>query len=88
MFTTVPGTFWIRFSNGFNKQTLASICGRTLRGNINEHMKCKIFMSQNVPLFIKMKIFTAKSNITSTKKNHFYMKIPLAVGRNLCLKPF
>ena len=38
------------------------------RGNINEHMKCKIFMLQNVPLFIKMKIFTAKSSITSTKK--------------------
>ena len=57
------------------------------RGNPNENMKSKIFMSQNVPLFIKMKNFTAKSNITSTKKNHFYMKIPLAVGRNLCLKP-
>ena len=30
--------------------------------------KCKIFMSQNVPLFIKMKNLTAKSNLTSTKK--------------------
>ena len=33
-----------------------------------------------------MKISSAKSNITSTKKNHFYMKMPLAVRSIFVLK--